>query len=144
MSSLSTQLLATHARVARSARRRASYYCMVLPLLELVPELQALFVALLVDATTAGRLAQASRACKELLGQRLVVLREEHRLAAQAQMEEQRQRKRAAVLELFDTVDGGAFYSCKAHTVGIYPCGRRLRVARSGSVRQLRAGQMVA
>ena len=89
---------------------------MVLRLLELVPELQALFVALLVDVTTAGRLAQASLACKVLLQQRLIVLREERRLAEQARMSAMRERKRTAVLELFEAVDGEALYRCKAPT----------------------------
>jgi hypothetical protein len=111
---------------------------MVLPLLELVPELQALFVALLVDATTAGRLAQASRVCKELLKPRLVALRAGLRLAAQARREELRQRKRAAVLQLFEVVDGGAFYRCMAHVwSGGTPCGKHLHVARSGSLSRL-------
>jgi len=37
---------------------------MVLPLLTLPAELQALFTLLLADWTTAGRLAQASHECK--------------------------------------------------------------------------------
>jgi hypothetical protein len=98
----------------------------------------ALFVALLVDATTAGRLAQASRVCKELLKPRLVALRAGLRLAAQARREELRQRKRAAVLQLFEVVDGGAFYRCMAHVwSGGTPCGKHLHVARSGSLSRL-------
>ena len=88
---------------------------MVLPLLSLPVELQALFALLLVDSTTAGRLAQASHACKVLLRHRLEVLHEE-RLAAQARMQAMRQRKRAAVLELFEAVDDGPSYRCKAHS----------------------------
>ena len=108
---------------------------MVLPLLALPGELQALFALLLADATTAGRLAQASRSCKELLRQRLVDLRQERRLAEQARMEAQRRRKHAAVLEHFEAIDGGAFYECKAHSMaGGTPCGQRLHVPRSGSV----------
>jgi len=108
---------------------------MALPLLTLPAELQALFAQLLVDATTAGRLAQASRACQRVLLQRLVQLREERRLAAQAQMAAMRQQKRAAVLEFFEAIDGGAFYRCKAHTVAFgTPCGKQLRAPRSGSL----------
>ena len=59
---------------------------MVMPLLELPPELQALFVLRLADAAIGGRLAQTCKYCKELLEQRLGALREEHRLAAQAQI----------------------------------------------------------
>ena len=99
---------------------------MVLPLLTLPAELQALFVVLLADAATAGRLAQASHACKALLKQRLVALHEEHRLAAQARMYAIRNRKRIAVMKLFEKVDGGALHRCKssrttwllAHRVG--------------------------
>ena len=111
---------------------------MVLPLLELLPELQALFVALLADAATAGRLAQANKHCKELLEQRLAALQEERRLAKQAHEEARRQRKRAALLQFFEEVDGGAAYDCKAHIMaGGTPCGRRLRPARNGSLNVL-------
>ena len=108
---------------------------MVLPLLELPPELQALFVLRLADAAIAGRLAQTSKYCKELLKQRLAALREERRLAAQAQMEARRQRKQAALLEFFEAVDGGPFHRCKAHVLAMgTPCGKQLRVPRSGSL----------
>ena len=108
---------------------------MGLPLLALPPELQALFVLLLVDATTAGRLAQASKHCKKLLEQRLAALHEDRRLAQQARKKARRQREREALLELFEEVDGGAFYNCKAHAVaGGTPCGCRLR-SEHGSVR---------
>jgi hypothetical protein len=111
---------------------------MVLPLLDLVPELQALFALLLADWTTAGRLSQASHACKQLLQQRLVQLREERRLAIQAQMEAMRQQKRAVLLELFEAIDGGLSYRCKAHMLAFgTPCGRQLRVPRSGSLQVL-------
>ena len=86
---------------------------MLLPLLDLAPELQSLFVLLLVDTATAGRLAQASSACKELLQHRLDELREERRGVEQARMEETKQRKRTAILWCFEEVDGGAFYECK-------------------------------
>ena len=86
---------------------------MVLPLHTLPADVQELFARLLADATTAGRLAQASRACQQLLLQRLIDLSEERRLAAQAQMEARRQRKRAAVIQCFEAIDGGAFYRCK-------------------------------
>ena len=81
---------------------------MVLPLLALPPELQALFVLLLADVAIAGRLAQASQACKELQQQRLASLREERQLAAQARMVAYSTKKRAFVLrssavELFPT-----------------------------------------
>ena len=111
---------------------------MVLPLLTLPAELQALFVVLLADAATAGRLAQASHACKALLQQRLVALHEEHRLAAQARMYAIRNRKRIAVMKLFEKVDGGALHRCKSHNVAFgTPCGRLLRVPRSGSLQVL-------
>ena len=71
MSSLSTQVLMVCPCVARGAGHvEASPPPMVLSLLELPPELQALFVLRLADAATAGRLAQASHTCKELLEQR--------------------------------------------------------------------------
>lgn len=111
---------------------------MVLPLLELVPELQEHFVLLLVDAATAGRLAQASQACKQLLQPRLIELRKERRLAAQAQMEARRQQRRAALLEFYEQIGSGTVYRCKAHTMaGGTPCGRQLRVPRSGSLQVL-------
>ena len=94
----------------------------------------------MADTTTAGRLAQANRACQRLLLQRLVQLRQERRLAAQAQMEAMRQRKRAAILECFEAVcrRRGAFYRCKAHTVAFgTPCGKQLRAPRSGSLQVL-------
>jgi len=104
---------------------------MVLPLLELVPELQAHFMLLLADAATAGRLAQTSHACNLLLQQRLVELREE-RLAARAQLQAQRQRKHTALLQFFEAVDGGAYHKCKAHAMaGGTPCGKRLRASSS-------------
>ena len=108
---------------------------MVLPLLKLMPELQALFVLRLADAAIAGRLAQTSKYCKELLEQRLGALREERRVAAQARMEALRQQKRAALLELFEAVDGGPFHRCKAHVLAMgTPCGRLLRMPHSGSL----------
>ena len=73
-----------------------------------------------------------------LAHRRLVELREERRLAAQAHMAAQHQRKRAALLVLFEEVDGGSFgpttcYRCKAHTMaGGTPCGKLLRT-RAGS-----------
>ena len=70
---------------------------MLLPLLDLAPELQSLFVLLLVDTATAGRLAQASSACKELLQHRLDELREERRGVEQARMEETKQRTGSAL-----------------------------------------------
>ena len=82
---------------------------MVLPLHTLPADVQELFARLLADATTAGRLAQASRACQQLLLQRLIDLCEERRLAAQAQMEARRQRKRAAVIQCFEAIDGAGF-----------------------------------
>ena len=112
---------------------------MVLPILLLPAELQALFVLVLADERTAGRLAQASHECKQLLPQQcLVQIREAHRLAEKAQMEARRQRKRAVVLELFEAVDGGPFHVCKANAMtGGTPCGKRLHVARSGSLQVL-------
>ena len=83
---------------------------MVLPLLTLPPELQALFVVLLVDETTAGRLAQGSRACKQLVQQRLVEFQEERRLAAEARKAAKRQQRRAALFDLFEEADGGALH----------------------------------
>jgi hypothetical protein len=111
---------------------------MVLPLHTLPADVQELFARLLADATTAGRLAQASRACQQLLLQRLIDLCEERRLAAQAQMEARRQRKRAAVIQCFEAIDGGAFYRCKAHNVAFGTlCGKQLRAPRSGSLQVL-------
>ena len=53
-------------------------------------------------------------------------------------MEARRQRKRAVVLELFEAVDGGPFHVCKANAMaGGTPCGKRLHVARSGSLQVL-------
>jgi hypothetical protein len=121
-------------RVAREGRVAGGPCCcsMVLPLLELVPELQAHFVLLLADAATAGRLAQTSHACKLLLQQRLVELHDERRLAARAQLQAQRQRKHTALLQFFEAVDGGAYHTCKAHAMdGGTPCGKRLRASSS-------------
>lgn len=109
---------------------------MVLPLLALPPELQAVVVKKVTDTATAGRLAQASRASYRLGTRRLVEIREERRLAALARMAAQQQRKREALLELFEEVDGGACYRCKAHTMtGGTPRGSLLRT---------RAGRYVA
>ena len=59
-------------------------------------------------------------------------------MAEQAQKEARRERKQAAVLNLFEAVDGGPFYVCKAHTLTSgTPCGRQLRVPSSGSSRVL-------
>ena len=95
-----------------------------------------LSAALVADERTAGRLAQASREFKQQLPQqRLLQIREARRLAEKAQMEAQRQRKHAAVLELFEAIGGGPLYRCKAHVVAFgTPCGRQLRVPHSGSL----------
>ena len=74
---------------------------MALPLLTLPAELQALFAQLLVDATTAGRLAQASRACQRVLLQRLVQLREERRCKSVPSVSFGL--RRASVLQLYQT-----------------------------------------
>ena len=59
---------------------------MALPLLTQPAELQAHFVLLLADVMTAGRLAQSSRTCKQLVQHRLAALveakRNELRVAA--------------------------------------------------------------
>ena len=111
---------------------------MLLPLLDFAPELQSLFVLLLVDTATAGRLAQASSACKELLQHRLDELREERRGVEQARMEETKQRKRTAILWCFEEVDGGAFYECKLLcTADGTPCGCRLRASNRGRINVL-------
>ena len=50
-------------------------------------------------------------------------------------MEALRQQKRAALLELFEAVDGGPFHRCKAHVLAMgTPCGRLLRMPHSGSL----------
>ena len=115
------------------SRRRTSCCCsMVLPLLSLPAELKALFALLLDDWTTAGRLVQASHACKLLMQQRLVELREKRRLAARTQLQAQRQRKHTVLLQFFEAVDGGAYHNCKAHAMaGGTPCGKRLRASSS-------------
>ena len=111
---------------------------MVQHMLELSPELQALIMAQLVDATTAGRLGQASRTCRLLVQQRLKELCEAQRLAMQTQMEVQRQQKRDALLQLFEPTNGGNTYRCRAHTVAFgTPCGKQLCVPRSGSLQVL-------
>lgn len=108
---------------------------MVLPLLALPAELQALFVVLLADAATAGRLAQASQSCKELLQQRLATLREEFRLQQQARMAAYSNQRRAALLQFFRPGEGGATFVCNAHAMaGGTPCGMRLRARGSLSV----------
>ena len=102
-------------------------------LLTLPPELQLLFVELLVaaDLVAAGRLAQASVACKQLLQHPLAALLEKRRLAQQARMEAQRQRQRAAMLEFFTPSLCGLFLQCNAHAMaGGTPCGRAIRAAR--------------
>ena len=106
-------------------------------LLTLPPELQLLFVELLVtaDLVAAGRLAQASVACKQLLQHPLAALLDKRRLAQQARMEAQRQRQRAAVLELRSSLYPlREAFSCTATLmqwlVGGTPCGRAIRAAR--------------
>ena len=108
---------------------------MVLALLELPPELQSLFVLRLADVATAGRLAQASHSCKELLQQRLVDLREERRLAEAARVAALAAARRAALLQFFQPGQGVDEYHCIAHAMaGGTPCGRRLRTRGSLSV----------
>ena len=107
---------------------------MVLPLLSLPAELQSLFVVLLVDVVTAGRLAQACSECKELLVERLLELRKERRAAEQARNEEQRTRKRNAILGCFENIDGGAYYQCKDPR-----CMCRLRATRGRDMQVLLA-----
>ena len=55
---------------------------MVLPLLALPAELQASVMRLVSDVTTAGRLAQASRVCGQLLQHFIEAKRNELRAAA--------------------------------------------------------------
>ena len=107
---------------------------MVLPLLSLPAELQSLFVVLLVDVVTAGRLAQDCSECKELLVERLLELRKERRAAEQARNEEQRTRKRNAILGCFENIDGGAYYQCKDPR-----CMCRLRATRGRDMQVLLA-----
>ena len=57
---------------------------MVLPLLDLPEALQQEVAEKVPDATTVGRLAQASQLCKRLLQARLAALKEQRRLAEQA------------------------------------------------------------
>ena len=109
MSSLSTQVLIVCPCVARGAGHvEASPLPMVLSLLELPPELQALFVLRLADVATAGRLARASHTCKELLQARLEVLKEQRRLAAQQAAQARLERKRAMIISCFEPLEEGA------------------------------------
>ena len=100
---------------------------MVLLLLALPLDLQAVVVQKVADTATAGRLVQASRAGYRLGLRRAVVLREERRAAEQALIKEARQRKRNGILVCFDGLSrrtGGAFYQCKVPTfAGGTPCG---------------------
>ena len=70
---------------------------MVLPLLDLPEALQQEVAEKVPNATTVGRLAQASQLCKRLLQARLAALKEQRRLAEQA-AQARRDRKRNTTL----------------------------------------------
>ena len=104
---------------------------MVLSLLELPPELQALFVLRLADVATAGRLARASHTCKELLQARLEVLKEQRRLAAQQAAQARLERKRAMIISCFEPLEEGAIvFRCITHRQawGTTPCRCTLKI----------------
>ena len=110
-------------------------------MLTLPPELQALFVLLLVDATTAGRLAQASRHCKKLLEQQLAALHEDRRLAQQARKKARRQSASAKPSSSCLRKPTAGPFTTARHMQWLWelgcggtPCGCRLR-SEHGSVR---------
>ena len=102
-------------------------------MLELPEALQQHLADRVPDAMTAGRLAQASQACRKLLQPRLHVLTEERRLAAEqaAQAAQaRRDRKREVILSCFEPLEEGAIvYRCIIHqtAMGATPCRCTLR-----------------
>ena len=86
-------------------------------MLELPEALQQHFAEQVPDAMTAGRLAQASQACKLLLQPRLGAIAEARRLAAEEAAKARRNRKRDLILSCFEqAVDhGDNLYRCTTH-----------------------------
>ena len=81
--------------------------------------------------STAGRLAQASQVCKELLQARLAELKEQRSLAAEQAAQALRDRKRDLILSCFEPLEEGAIvYRCIIHhqTWGTTPCRSTLKV----------------
>ena len=104
---------------------------MVIPLLELPEALQPNFASCPTPPTTAGRLAQASQFCKELLQARLAELKEQHRLAAEQVAQARRDRKFDLILSCFEPLEEGAIvFRCITHSLacGTTPCRCSLKV----------------
>ena len=100
---------------------------MVLPFLTMPDDVLAHFARQLSDATTAGRLAQTSRAGDQLMRNRLPELREERQAAAQAAAQAKAAKGRAwceAVYDCFEASEDGVHYGCIAGNIAWgTPCG---------------------
>lgn len=104
---------------------------MVLRFPDLPDALQHYFVEQLCNKTTAGRLAQASQACKLLLLERLEALKEKRRLLAEQRAQARRDQKRELILSCFEPLEEGAIvYRCIIHraAMGATPCRCTLRI----------------
>ena len=89
---------------------------MVLPFLTMPDDVLAHFARQLSDATTAGRLAQTSRAGDRLMRNRLPKLREERQAAAQAAAQA-KAAKRRAWYDCFEASEDGVHYRCIAGNI---------------------------
>jgi len=94
---------------------------MVLPFLTMPDDVLAHFARQLSDATTAGRLAQTSRAGDRLMRNRLPKLREERQAAAQAAAQAKAAKRRAwcegHVYDCFEASEDGVHYRCIAGNI---------------------------
>jgi len=107
---------------------------MALPFLTMPDDVLAHFARQLCDATTAGRLAQTSRAGDRLMRHRLPKLQEERRQAA-AQAKAAMQRAwRDAVHGCFEASEDSVQYRCIVGNIAQgTPCGTTLRVRGAGN-----------
>ena len=104
---------------------------MVLRFPDLPDALQHYFVTQLSNETTAGRLAQASQACKLLLQVSLEALKEKRRLLAEQRAQARRDQKHDLILSCFEPLEEGAIvYRCIIHraAMGATPCRCTLRI----------------
>ena len=111
---------------------------MVLPFLTMPDDVLAHFARQLSDATTAGRLAQTSRAGDQLMRNRLPELREERQAAAQAAAQAKAAKQRAwckAVYDCFEASEDGVHYRCIAGNIAM--CGTTLRIRGAGKASKL-------
>ena len=107
------------------ASARARPRAMVLPLLEVPTAVEFCVAAVRRHDSTAGRLAQASQVCKELLQARLAELKEQRSLAAVQAAQALRDRKRDLILSCSEPLEEGAIvYRCIIHhqAWGTTPC----------------------